>query len=254
MEIGFPNNPRRNLLKEIEWIGENGFDFVDLFLEEDQATPEKIDVDKTRELLKKYDLGVIGHTAWYLPIGSPIKALRDAAVKEIVRYFDVFHKLGVELVTVHANWPGGMFSEKEGIEFQVESLKRLVREAKRFNIKVMYEPVNTYADNIKNVSEILNRVPELSLHLDVGHLSLFNRDPNEFIERLHNRIKHVHLHDNNRRDDLHLPIGCGSIEWEKILKTLKRYYDGTITLEIFSKDRDYVLLAKEKLRKLWNKI
>ena len=40
MKIGFPNNPRKNILEEIEWIGKNGFDFIDLFLEEDQAGPE----------------------------------------------------------------------------------------------------------------------------------------------------------------------------------------------------------------------
>jgi len=151
MKIGFPNNPRKDLLKEIEWIGKNKFDFVDLFLEEDRATPEKIDIEKLKKLLRKYKLGVVGHTAWYLPIGSPIKALREASVKEAVRYFKVFSQLGVEFVTVHSNWPGGMFSEKEGIRFQTETLRKLVKEAKRFNLKIMYEPVDTCADSVKNV-------------------------------------------------------------------------------------------------------
>ena len=254
MKIGFPNNPRKDLLKEIEWIGKNKFDFIDLFLEEDQAVPEKIDIEKTKKLLKKYNLGVVGHTAWYLPIGSPIKTLREASIKEVVRYFEVFSKLGVEFVTIHANWPGGMFSEKEGIKFQVETLKKLVKEAEKFNLKIMYEPINTYADNIENVSEILKKVPKLFLHLDIGHANLFGRKPEDFIKKFHNKIKHVHLHDNNRDKDLHLPMGCGSIEWGKILKILKKYYDGMITLEVFSKDKDYVLLTKEKLRKLWNKL
>jgi hypothetical protein len=67
MKIGFPNNPRKDLLEEIEWIGKNGFGFVDLFLEEDQAVPEKINVEKVKKLLEKYKLSVIGRTAWYLP-------------------------------------------------------------------------------------------------------------------------------------------------------------------------------------------
>jgi sugar phosphate isomerase/epimerase len=254
MKIGFPNNPRKDLLEEIEWIGKNKFDFVDLFLEEDKAVPEKIDVEKTKRVLKKYKLGVVGHTAWYLPIGSPIKSLREASIKEAIRYFEVFSKLGVKYVTIHANWPGGMFSEKEGIKFQVETLRKFVKEAERFDLKIMYEPIDTYADNIKNVSEILKKVPNLFLHLDIGHANLFGRKPEDFIKKFHKKIKHVHLHDNNRDKDLHLPMGCGSIEWEKTLKILKKYYDGTITLEVFSKDKDYILLTKEKLRKLWNKL
>ena len=81
MKVGFPNNPRRDLLEEIEWIGKNRFDFVDLFLEEDQAVPERIDVEKVKNLLEKHKLEVVGHTACYLLIGSPIKSLRESAAR-----------------------------------------------------------------------------------------------------------------------------------------------------------------------------
>lgn len=254
MKIGFPNNPRKNIVKEIEWIGKNKFDFIDLFLEEDKAIPEKIDVEKVKKVLKKYGLEVIGHTAWYLPIGSPIKSLREAAIKEAIKCFKVFSELKTKFVTIHANWPNKMFSSKEGINFQVNSLKKLIEEAKSYNLKLMYEPIDTLRDNVKNVSLILNKVPELFLHIDIGHASLFGRKPEDFIKKFHDKLKHVHLHDNDRSKDLHLPIGCGLINWEKTLKILKKYYDGTITLEIFSKDKDYVLLSKEKLKRLWNKL
>ncbi|PVU71847.1 sugar phosphate isomerase/epimerase [Acidilobus sp. SCGC AC-742_E15] len=254
MKIGFPNHPRKNLLKEIEWIGKNDFDFVDLFLEEDRATPEKVNVSKTRKLLEKYDLGVIGHTAWYMPIGSPVKTLRDAAVSELKRYFEIFAELGVKYVNIHVNWPGGLFSDKEGVKFQIETLKKLVKEAKGFGINLMLEPLDTRFDTVKNISSILMAVPDLYLHLDIGHTSLHGRKPEDFIRKFHDRLKHVHLHDNNKSRDLHLPPGVGSIEWEKILKVLKRYYDGTITLEVFSRDRDYVLLARDKLRIMWDKL
>ncbi|MEE8569843.1 MAG: sugar phosphate isomerase/epimerase family protein [Candidatus Bathyarchaeia archaeon] len=254
MKIGFPNNPRKKILGEIEWIGENKFDFVDLFLEEDEAVPEKINVREIKRLLQKYGLDVIGHTAWYLPIGSPMKVLRDAAVREATRYFEIFNELEVTFVTIHANWSGGMFSVKERIRFQAETLRELIREASEYNLKLMYEPLDTLEDNIKNVSMILNEVPELFFHIDIGHANLFRRRPEQFIKKFHEKLRHVHLHDNMRDLDLHLPMGCGNIDWEKTIRVLKQYYDGTITLEIFSRDRDYVLLSKEKLTILWNEI
>ncbi|MFH0837482.1 MAG: sugar phosphate isomerase/epimerase, partial [Candidatus Aenigmatarchaeota archaeon] len=64
MKIGYPNHPRKDIINEIEWIGKNKFDFIDLFIEEDQAVPEKIDIIKTKKLLKKYNLDIVGHTAW----------------------------------------------------------------------------------------------------------------------------------------------------------------------------------------------
>ncbi|MDI6602631.1 MAG: sugar phosphate isomerase/epimerase [Patescibacteria group bacterium] len=254
MKIGFPNHPRKNIIEEIEWIGKNGFDFVDLFLEEDQAVPEKIDVGKLKQLFKNYNLDVVGHTAWYLPIGSPIKFLRETAIKELIRYFEVFNKLGVEFVTIHAHWPGIIFSPKEGVIFQIESLRKLVKEAEKYNLKLMYEPIDTFNDNVENISIILEEIPELFFHLDIGHANLFNRKPEEFIEKFHQKLRHLHLHDNFGKEDLHLPLGCGIINWERLLKILKKYYDGTITLEIFSKDRNNVLMSKEKLKELWQKI
>ena len=57
----------------------------------------------------------MGHTAWYLPIGSTLKNLRDGAVEIIRKYFEEFTEMECRKVTVHANWPSGMFSESEGI-------------------------------------------------------------------------------------------------------------------------------------------
>ncbi len=46
MLIGYPNNPRKNFLKEIDWIGENNLDFVDVFLEEDETSPQSARASK----------------------------------------------------------------------------------------------------------------------------------------------------------------------------------------------------------------
>jgi len=253
MKIGFPNNPRKDLLKEIQWIGKNNFDFVDLFLEEDKATPEIIDIEKIRKVLEEHELEVVGHTAWYLPIGSPMKGLRDSAAKIAALYFKVFSELGAKYVTIHANWPRGMFSVQEGIKFQIESLKNLLHIAADFNLGLMYEPVDTPDDNLKNVRTILDEVPDLNFHLDIGHANLHGKKPAQFVEAFYDRLKHVHLHDNNRYSDLHLPMGCGNINWHETIKSLKKYYDGTITLEVFSRDKDYVLLTRDKLLKAWSK-
>jgi hypothetical protein len=83
-------------------------------------------------------------------------------------------------------------------------------------------------------------------------VNLFGRKPEDFINKFKGKIKHIHLHDNDGNDDLHIPMGTGMINWEELVSLLKKYYDGTITLEIFSRDKDYVLLSKDKLRRLWD--
>lgn len=253
MKIGFHNNPRKNMVEEIDWIGKNGFDFVDIFLEDDQADPSKVDVEKVKKVIKKHNLETVGHTAWYLPIGSPTKELRDVAVTKGLSYFELLSKFDVKYATIHANWPPNLFKEKEGIKFQIDSLKRLVKEGKKFGVKVMYEPITHSKDNLKNVGEILKNVSGLFFHLDTGHAFLHGKRIEDFIKKFHKKLVHVHLHDNDGKDDLHLPMGTGVIDWTNVIKILKQYYDGTITLEVFSQDKDYVIMTKNKLRELWNK-
>lgn len=215
MKIGVPIHPRKDVIESINWIGKNGFDFVDLFLEEDVAVPEKIDVSKLKNILKRYNLSVVGHTAWYLPIGSPIKLLREASIKEAEKYFKVFSQLGVKYVTIHAFWPPTLFSEKEGIGFQVETLKRLVKIARDYGLNLMYEPLDTKKDTLKNVSTILDAVPELYFHLDIGHANLYNKKITGFIRKFHKELRHIHIHDNHGKEDEHL-------SWEKETLILKK--------------------------------
>jgi len=75
----------------------------------------------------------------------------------------------------------------------------------------------------------------------------------EFLEAFRDRLVHVHVSDNfGKREDLHLPLGAGTIPWKKIISRLKKSgYDGTITLEVFSPDRRYLLFSRDKLRELW---
>jgi sugar phosphate isomerase/epimerase len=253
MKIGYPTHPRKGISEEIVWIGENGFEFVDLFIEDDCCSADKIDIGEIKMLLKRYNLGIVGHSAHYLPIASPCKALRDAAVEEIEKSILVCSSLGAKYLTVHADWPNSLFSPDEGLRSQAESLKRLMSFAKKYDVEIVYESTAKELDTPDNVSKLIKLVPELSLHLDVGHMNLYNRNPLDYIERFHKRIRHVHLHDNDGTKDQHLPLGAGKIPLKEVVKELKQHYDGTITIEVFSKERAYILHSKSLLREMWDK-
>jgi sugar phosphate isomerase/epimerase len=70
------------------------------------------------------------------------------------------------------------------------------------------------------------------------------------------RLRHVHLHDNlGGRDDLHLPLGAGTLDDAAAVQALKRVgYDHTITLEIHSEDKSLVRQSADRLRRLWSGI
>lgn len=254
MKLGIPSHPRRDPLQEIDWAAAHGFDFVDLCLEPDRAAAEAVDPAAIRARLAVRRLGSVGHLAWYLPIGSPMPQLRRAAVGAATDYFSVFAAAGVAAVTVHSHWPpASIFTAAEGIGWQVESLRALLDEARRRSLTLLYEPVGAEFDTMENTGAVADALPELRVHLDLGHCNLHGRSPRAFIRRFAPRLGHIHLHDNNGQGDLHLPPGTGSVNWRDALAALREAgYDGTITLEVFSPDRDYVLLARDKVRAEWD--
>jgi len=248
MKIGCPTDPRKDVIEEIEWIGNHGFDFVDLCLEPDRAAVENIDPARVREALEERGLEALGHLAHYLPIGSAMASLRRAAVTTAGEYLGAFAAIGVPAVTIHSNWPSGMFSAEEGIAWQVESLSEVLGFARQAGLGLMYEPIPTEKDSPEHITKVLDLLPDLLCHLDIGHCNLCGRDPATMVRQFGPRLHHVHLHDNDGRGDLHLPPGTGTIEWPPVFRALRDVgYDKTLTVEVFSPERDYVLLAKRKV-------
>ncbi len=251
MIVGCPTNPTKNIIEEIRNAKEKGFDFVELFLEGDKALPEKLSAEKIRKELEKNELGALGHTPWYLPTGTMIQEVKKSMIKEFNKYFKFFKKIGVEYVTVHSRIGRGMYPREEKINQQIKNLKEIMKKAEKQDIKIIYEL--SEEDDLKMTKKVLDSVKNLYFNLDIGHANIRPNNPIDFIKELHPKIKHVHLHDNDGEKDQHLPMGAGIIEWDELIRELKKYYDGTITLEIFSQFSEYRLVSKEKLKEMWIK-
>ena len=82
MQIGAMNNPSREIIAEMKWMAELGLDFIDLTLEPPAAAPWRINPKEIRSALEDFGLGVVGHTAFYLPFACTFESIRIAAVEE----------------------------------------------------------------------------------------------------------------------------------------------------------------------------
>jgi sugar phosphate isomerase/epimerase len=254
MKLGVMNYPMNDLLKEIKWMGENGFDFIDLTIEPTKAY--HINVKKVRKLLRDYGLDVIGHTNPWLPFALPIKSIQETCLKEFKKYVDIFSKLGVKSMNVHPTYFIPHHSKEEMINENILFFKKVERIAKEKEIQLMLENFIKPFDNIKTFRRIIGEIPNLKILFDVGHANI-NQEKNLteiFFKEFSKKIAHLHLSDNKGEDDDHLPLGVGNIDWKDIVKILKKYrYDKTITLEVFCRDKDYLLISREKFLKLWRK-
>lgn len=247
------NNPRTDLSGEIDFIASNGFDFIDLTLEHPRAHIDLIDRAKTLSLLKQSGLAVIGHTAWYLPFASPINAIRDAAIHDVMKCLEFFRDAGAEIVTVHPDPGVSAMETTTTISLNALSFKVISDEAEKYGLTVIVENVPGVFSSAEALRSIFNSVPALGFHLDVGHAFIRRNRFKQLLGTFSDKLMHVHLSDNRMQGDDHIPLGAGNIQWAEVIPAIRTSgYDSTFTLEVFSDDRRYVLGSRDKLRELWS--
>lgn len=255
MIIGAMNHPKHDVLSEIRWMGAMGLDFIDLSLEPPAAASWRVDTSTIRRTLGDFNMKVVGHTAYYLPFASPFEDIRKAAVSECKRCLEKFGDLGARWMNIHPDRHIPMHDRAFWIERNLVSLHEMHETSVATGVKLMIENLPGVFNTVKEMAEILDPIPGLGLHLDVGHanLQVAYNTTDELVARFGPRLAHVHLHDNNGNADLHLPLGAGRIDYVRHLKSLKQSgYDGTITLEVFTPDRTYLEHSRNVLRKTWD--
>ena len=256
MLIGGMNHPGRDLFEEIQWMADMGLDFIDLTLEPPAANPEHLDPNAVRQAVDRHGLKVVGHTAYYLPIASAYESIREAAVAEGRRCLELAAHAGAQWINIHpdANVP---FHDRPFIvRRNLDSLRDLAEHAQKVGIGLMVENMPGSFNTVEEMGQLLEPIPDMGMLLDLGHTNLrvpHNTGP-AIIEAFPQRIKHVHLHDNQGGEpDLHLPLGTGNVPYKEALAALKRTgYDGTITLEVFSPDKRHFAFSRDEVRAAWD--
>ena len=250
------NFPGRSVAKEIHRIAEDGFDFVDLTLEPPAAwTPDGKEIGR---LLGDLGLKVVGHTAWYLPIASAFPELRSTARDLYKRGLDCFADAGVELVNIHPDQKVPLHSMDNVRKMNAAAIRAIAEDAAGRGIRLMVENLDKVFAAPDDLQPIFEAVPDAGFHLDIGHanLNLGLGEPNRtaaLLKAFSDRLAHVHISDNRGGPaDLHLPLGTGAIDWKGQARNLKEVgWDGTITLEVFSRDREYLQASRRAWLKIW---
>jgi sugar phosphate isomerase/epimerase len=255
MQIGAMNNPSEPLDREIEWMGELKLDFIDLTLEPPAAATWKLKPGDVRALIQDHGLGVVGHTAFYLPIASNFPSLRQTALDELKRAAEFFAALGAKWMNVHPDSHAPFIEEPTVVRRNIESLSQLVAFGQTIGVRIMLENVPGKFNSVTQLAPVFAGVPELGLHLDIGHsnLSVAQNTAPELITYFRAKLAHVHLHDNRGgHADLHLALGMGDLDTTTLIRKLRGSgYDGTITLEVFSPDRHFLAYSRDRLKELW---
>jgi sugar phosphate isomerase/epimerase len=73
----------------------------------------------------------------------------------------------------------------------------------------------------------------LGVILDTGHQHAQKENLSLAVKKMKNRVFFVHLSDNDGRDNLHLALGDGSIDWKAFFAALREVgYQGSLGIDV----------------------
>ena len=169
--------------------------------------------------------------------GNPnnINSLEKDYLPHVLEILEIMPILNMSLLTLHL-WMDRRFVKANVIDFKIELLRKIIYMATENRIIICLENLS---ENWHDLEVAFDKLPLLSLTLDVGHAQLLSEENTsfDFIKRYPDRIRHIHLHDNlggnTPEDDLHLPPGRGIVDFKDIFNSLSNIgYIGTATLEL----------------------
>ena len=88
-------------------------------------------------------------------------------------------------------------------------------------------------DVLTEFAERMADCPNFGICLDYGHGALSNISESEWMKSLAPYMKHMHINDNDLKNDLHAPVGSGRLNWKRFTEEIKQYkMDTTVLVEV----------------------
>lgn len=131
-------------------------------------------------------------------------------------------------------------------EIGLERIKKIVNYAEELGVKVAFENLKAKG-TLENIMRNIHN-DNVGICYDAGHCHVWFDDEFPY-ELSKDKIFAVHLHDNDKSDDLHLLPFEGTIDWESVITKLKQCnYQGPVTLELCYRNH-YLNMSLEEFYK-----
>jgi sugar phosphate isomerase/epimerase len=252
---------RFGIKRSVEIIMDAGFPAIDITMHSPATFFLEDDYRQTaRELREMTDArGVVFNQA-HAPFGGGYDNYTQNLVPTFPRAFEFASLCGIKNVIVHPLQRGRYYGHAEELfEMNMEFYTGLAPLAKENGIKIAIEnmwqrnPQSKYirddvcADPVElaRYYDTLNDPEAFTVCLDLGHVAICGREPEDAIRTLGSRIGALHVHDVDYVSDLHTLPGIGKVNWKEVCRALADVdYKGEITLEAdyFMKNMDDELI------------
>lgn len=165
-------------------------------------------------------------------IHSEDSLIRRASEHRIWQSMDIARDMGLRGVVFHTGRLWG-FRDQRYLENWLKVNEKFFREIlqkypkQQIFIENMFDEA---PDILAQLAERFEKEPRFGVCLDYAHAALTNVSCEEWIETLSPYIRHMHINDNDRVNDLHLELGTGQLDWQLYDSELRRHGVNTSVL------------------------
>jgi sugar phosphate isomerase/epimerase len=184
-------------------------------------------------------------------ISNPKDEQRKLAIAELKLSIDHAADIGAVGFVQH---PGSkIFAyDKRSEELNNDALLHLIDYSNSRGIKLGIENMPPNVGFLSTPAEfdefVKNNNLDLYIVFDTGHANMA-RNMDDFIRKYAARFMQIHVTDNDGKKDGHLNIGEGTIDWNKMIKDLRKYgFTGSYVIESVTDPFKSVEKLKELLK------
>jgi len=188
-------------------------------------------------------------------IASVNDRMREASIEEMLRTMEHANRMGVKTVTIHP----GVYSmvlydvKDRSAELAKRSLKVIDKGSKEYGVTAAIENMPSFGIMMgRTPEELLDLIEgtDLMICFDIGHANTMG-SIDECIDAFGERIANIHIHDNTGKNDDHMTIGDGNIDFIPVLSKLKRYRGNYI---IESRNMESAIESQKRLKEIMRRV
>jgi sugar phosphate isomerase/epimerase len=171
--------------------------------------------------------------------GAVDSEVRKATMQRFFHVFEIAEILEPRVVVFHSGYEKWKYALNVDlwVEKSLETWMPLCKRASDIGTKIAIE--NIFEDEPSNLKLLMDAIGSESFGVcfDTGHFNLFSQVALErWMDLLNPHIIELHLHDNDRTSDQHLPMGEGSFDFTRFFRLLENK-DCVYTVEAHTAER-----------------
>lgn len=194
-----------------------GFEYNDFFL------PDVMDdAALTEDIISRYKSAGVPdictmHGAFFdVLIFSYDKKIREISELRVRQSLDIARKIGAKGVVFHTNHNPDLTAEayiRNWFDCNEKFWRGILDDYPDLEI-YMENMFDTSPDMLAGMAERLSDKANFGVCFDYAHAVIYGSDIESWVTTLAPYVKHMHINDNDLKNDLHLAAGDGLINWE----------------------------------------